>query len=192
MTAKNVILSSFLLITLSLSWWLVNAAFTKNYLASASNSPTTPDGFMTEANYTHFDQNGDIQSQLYSPKVVHYSENDTSFLNKPSLVMHTLDHQTWIISAEKGSSTHGTKEILLKDDVRVKRVKELQNSTSTLTTELLRAYPDTNLAETDQPVTIIQPGSIVKSVGMTANLKTGDINLLSQAQGVFIPAGAKG
>ncbi len=192
MTGKNVILSSALLITLSLSWWLVNASFTQNHTNAASNSPTTPDGFMTEANYTHFDQNGDVQSQLYSPKVTHFSENDTSFLEKPALVMHTLDHQTWLISAENGSSTHGTKEILLKDNVKVQRTKVLQNTTSTLTTELLRAYPDTNLAETDQPVTIIQPGSIVKSVGMTANLKTGDINLLSEAQGTFLPAMAKG
>jgi lipopolysaccharide export system protein LptC len=192
MTGKNVILSSALLITLSLSWWLVNASFIQNHMALPANSPSTPDGFMTEANYTHFDENGDIQNQIYSPKVTHYSENDTSFLTKPSLVMHTLDHQTWIITAENGSSTHGTKEILLKDNVKVERIKVLQNTTSTLTTDLLRAYPDTNLAETDQPVTIIQPGSIVKSIGMTANLKTGDINLLSQAQGVFLPATAKG
>lgn len=184
MSGKNIILSAVLTVMVSFSWWLVHASFTKNQVV-ASNLPSTPDSFMTQAYYTHFDQEGTIQSKLYSPKIVHYSENDRSLLKNPTLEMHTLDHQTWIITADSGTSLHGAKEILLQEDVKVQRIKVLQNSLSTMTTTALTAYPDRDFAETDQPVTIIQPGSVVKSVGMTANLKTGDINLLSQAQGVF-------
>lgn len=184
MNSKNAVLSLVLLIALASSWWLMQSFFTQRSLVPAQYAAENPDGFMTQVHYTHYDKNGDIQSKLYSPKIIHYNENDKAHLEKPSLTMHTVDKQTWIITADQGTSLNGSKQINLQDNVKVQRIKDASHI-NTLTTTALTAFPDRQFAQTDQAVTIVQPGSIVKAVGMTANLKTGDITLLSQTQGIY-------
>ncbi len=184
MNSKNAVLSIALLAALASSWWLMQSFFIQHSLVPAQHEAESPDGFMTQVHYTHYDENGEIQSKLYSPKIIHYNENDRAQLEKPSLVMHTQDKQTWIITADQGTSLHGSKQIDLKNNVQVQRVKD-PSHINTLTTSSLTAFPDRQFAQTDKAVTIVQPGSTVQAVGMTANLKTGDITLLSQTQGIY-------
>ena len=52
-------------------------------------------------------------------------------------------------------------------------------------TSQLYVFPDKQYAETDKPVTIEQPGSVINSVGLRAFMDTGKVELLSQARGTY-------
>ncbi len=184
MNSKNLILSVLLLLALVSSWWLIRNSFTTD-TAENINLPNTPDSYMVQAHYTHYNQQGQLLSSVSSPHLIHYPKQDTSILDKPRLEFHAANGQTWIITADHGVSKYGVKVVYLTDNVKVERIDKQTRKTMTMTTTALTAYPPQDYAETNEPVTIVQPGSVINSVGLTANLKTGDITLLSNAQGVY-------
>lgn len=180
---KNILLSTLLLSALAVSSWLTQQSF----LANDTNisQPNTPNAFMTEAHYIQFNQQGALESDIYSPKVVHYPEDDTTVFDDPRMIAHSDDQLTWIITADHGTSRQGLDVLFLQDNVKILRIKDTDNKTTTLTTTALTAYVPQRFAKTDQPVTITQPGSVVNSVGLTADLKKGEIQLLSQVHGTY-------
>ena len=48
-------------------------------------------------------------------------------------------------------------------------------------------HPNEQTAETNALITLYQPNITVNAIGMTANIDTGDIKLLSQARGEYAP-----
>lgn len=191
MNWKNVLLSLVILLAIGLSWLLVRNSFKHSFVAGP-NQPTTPDGFMIGVHYTRFNQLGTIAARLDANKIVHYQEEDTAQLDHPRLTIHNNDNQTWVITADQGISTNGSRQVDLRDHVIVKRIIQPGNKVATLTTTAMTAYPNKQFAQTNQPVKIVQPGSVINAVGMTANLNTGDINLLSHIHGVYQKNGQSG
>ncbi len=186
-TGKNVIFSLLLAIGLVASFWLASDLLTPTAKEQA-NQPQTPDSFMTDVHYVDFDNQGQWQSTLDVKHMVHYSQQDTAELEQPRLISKGKDQLTWIITADRGISHNGGKMLDLHGHVVVQRFENATQKTMQLNTESLTAYPKKKYANTDQPVTITQTGSVMKAIGMTADLNTGDIKLLNQAQGVYEPA----
>ncbi|MCW5582746.1 MAG: LPS export ABC transporter periplasmic protein LptC, partial [Gammaproteobacteria bacterium] len=54
-------------------------------------------------------------------------------------------------------------------------------------TPTLSVQPNKQIAETNDLITLIQPNLVVKSTGMYADMNTGNIKLLSQARGEYVP-----
>lgn len=181
---KNFILTAILLGALVASGWLARQSFL-NLDDTNPSQPTTPDAFMTEVNYTHYNTQGDFRCRIYAPKVIHFPEQDTATFTNPKMVALTENQLTWVITADRGISHQGMKVLDLYDHVVVQRLNAAKQKTLTMTTTQLTAFPQQRFARTDQPVTIIQPGSVVNSVGLTADLNKGEIQLLSQVQGTY-------
>lgn len=181
---KNILLTLLLISMLLASIWLSH----QSYLSlggDSNNQPSTPDAYMTDVSYTQFDQQGQWRTRLDSPKIVHYAEQDTATLETPQLISRTPDQLTWVITADHGKSQQGLKVINLTDNVKIQRTKDSTKQTTTLTTTAMTAYPEQKFAKTDQPVKIVEPGITMNATGLTADLNTGDINLLSGVQGSY-------
>lgn len=183
-SGKNLILTLLLLAALATSAWLARQSFLSIDDSNISQ-PTTPDAFMTEARFIGFDDQGQWSNRINSPKVIHYPEQDTAVFDKPQMVARAQDQLTWIITADHGTSRQGLSVVDLADNVQVQRINDLSHKVVTLTTTALRTYPKQKLAHTNQPVTIIQPGSTVHSIGLAADLNKGEIQLLSQVHGTY-------
>ncbi|HVV68782.1 MAG TPA: LPS export ABC transporter periplasmic protein LptC [Gammaproteobacteria bacterium] len=183
---KSTLMSLLLIVALLFSTWLA-----RNLLTSPdqqkSNKATTPDAFMIGMHYTQFDIQGQWKSNFDAERMVHYGAEDTEIFNKPFLVSRDENQQTWIINAKTGTAKNSGTTVYLKDNVQVQRLDNLKQKNLDLTTSALTAYPKRHFLETNQPVTIVQPGNITHAVGLTANMETGDINLLSNARGVYQP-----
>lgn len=183
--SKNLLMTGLLLIALILSGWLAKNSLTHtNY--SSSNTSSTPDSFMNKVQFTEFNKQGQWQNQFFSPKAVHYSAKDIMVMTDPHLTSRGQQSLTWIIDANSAISEQGGKIINLKGNVKLDRIPDSDsNHKLTLQTTALTAYTEKKFVKTDQPVTIIQPGTVIKATGLTADLNSGDINLLSATKGIY-------
>jgi LPS export ABC transporter protein LptC len=181
---KTTLLSTLLLVLIAGSIGL-----TRNLLTTPTNEkanqPTTPDAFMTGMRYTQFDLDGKWKSSFDAEHMVHYSAEDTALFDKPRLVSRDQHRETWIISANHSTNKHGGNTVYLKDNVQIQRFDATNQKNLDLTTTAMIAYPNRHIIETNQPVIITQPGTVVHAIGMTANMDTGDVHLLSATNGVY-------
>lgn len=150
-----------------------------------SSKPDTPDTFMTNIRYIDYDPHGSWESTFSSPQIVHYPKKNTAFLDDPQLISKGENHLIWFITAKHGVTEQDGQVVYLKDQVRIKRVDNATQKNLLLTTTALTAYPKRKYIETDQPLTILQPGSTTRSVGLTADLNTGNIELLAKTDTVY-------
>jgi lipopolysaccharide export system protein LptC len=180
---KNFMMTMLFFLALGASFWLMHQSFLSLDKVGMSRS-TTPDAFMTDADYISFNPQGQWSSRLHAARITHYPERDTSILEVPKMISRSSP-LTWIITANKGIARNGLKIIDLVDQVQIDRIHAQKGKTLTLNTTTLTAYPEQKLARTDRPVTIVQPDSTVHATGLTADLNTGDIHLLSQVRGIY-------
>jgi lipopolysaccharide export system protein LptC len=180
---KNWVMTLLLLMALAGSVWLMQQSFLRGEEVNISQ-PTTPDAFMTDMTYTSFDAAGSWGSHLQAARITHYADQDTSVIASPKMISRS-GPLTWIVTAAHGTARQGLKTIHLEDHVQVDRMHATKGKTLTLQTSALTAYPQRKWAETDKPVTIIQPNSVVYATGLTADMQAGDIHLLSDVKGTY-------
>lgn len=185
MTRKTFIFSAILITAIIFSCWLIRESIL------SSNKPVTgqaetPDAFLVKAIYTKMDANGNLDSQISTPNVLHYAKNDISHFTNPYITIYSKDgDQPWIVTANSGQSYSGIAQVLLWDNVKIHEAPGPKNKELTMTTTSIVIYPKTQTTITNQPVTILQPGTVIHSVGLRANLKQGEVHLLSQAKGIY-------
>lgn len=148
------------------------------------------DMFMVNVIYTKMDENGRPKNQFFSPKVIHYPyHNSSKFVSPHFIIASKPTEKPWDITAKHGLSEGGLKTVQLWDDVKVHQTAGANNQENTMTTTQLTIYPKRHYAETNQAVTITQPGSVIKGIGLKATLDKGIVELLSHPHGIYnIPA----
>lgn len=181
---RTLYLSALLVGALAFSAWLIQKIGSENSSANR-NLSDTPDAFMVKAIYTRMDDQGSLHNQIYTSSMTHYSKNDVSKFTNPRIIIYTQDRQPWDVTSEQGISRHGINEVTLQNNVKVHQTAGPNNQELTLTTSSLTIFPESQTAHTDQAVTIIQPGTVINSVGLQADLKKGEVELLSKARGVY-------
>ena len=113
-------------------------------------------------------------------KMVHYPDDSTTILEAPRLTSLSPGSPTLYASATSGSISGKGDEIFLRDDVKITRAASATQSEMVFTTTYLHVLPERDLADTDQPVTLVDANNRVTAVGMHINNKTRVINLLAQ------------
>jgi len=184
---RSLSLTAVLILALAGSWWLIDHS-SESLEPQKSSQSNHPDSFMTNATYTKMNADGQLAAELFTPRAVHYPQNSTTHITTPKVIIYSQGLMPWHVSADYGKSIDGTKTILLWDHVKLHRDKGPHNQFMTMTTTKATLYPKRRLAITHQPVTIIQPGTVIKAVGLKANLNKGTIVLLSKAHAVYVPA----
>jgi len=187
MTAKQYLSTIFLLATgCILTWVLQNILENRSIpLANINN----PDSYMTGVTATRLNLKGQLQDELRSPLMIHYLKDDKTDLTTPHFIIYNegTDNPPWNVYANYGQAQHGVDTIQLWDNVKLQQPAGPQNAAITMVTSAMTIYPQPQTAVTNQPVKVWQLGSVVNSVGLKANMKTGEIDLLSQARGKYQP-----
>jgi lipopolysaccharide export system protein LptC len=155
-----------------------------NHLSlSAAELASTPDIIVEHMHVVEFTQEGDIRSILTTPLLKHYPFNDRSELQSPQVTVFQEQQAPWEITADFGQSDEGAAQITLYDNVRLYQAAQDTQKTTTITTSKLIYHPALQLAQTDRPIELRQPGMLVESVGMFADLDAQVIELLHQVRG---------
>ena len=145
------------------------------------------DNFADIVHIKTFDESGYLVKQLFTEGFVHYPINDTFIFKAPRITLHKKNTLTWIISAKEGRSNHNNSRIQFNHHVHLKQPPGANKVATHMDTESLTYYPKKHLAQTDNTLTLKQPGIILRSQGMTINFITQRINLLADTQGTYLP-----
>lgn len=144
------------------------------------------DFYMQGVTATRFDKQGQLVSSLYSPKVTHYPHQDTYLLENPDIQLREENNpQPWQIRAYHGKALHQMTYVELWEDVRIHQNNSSAHPTTTILTSFLIVKPKIKYAETDKPVTFLQPGTRINSIGMRAYFNQQKVELLSHARGYY-------
>jgi lipopolysaccharide export system protein LptC len=151
----------------------------------------TLDGYMTQAHYTQYDNQGQVHMSLYSPKVTHYVQNSTSYFEKPEVLAYNQKRIPWTIRADRGTAIRDSEQVDLNGNVIIHQAPQPQYPETTITTTAMTIYPHRSYAVTDQAIVITRPDTRVDGVGMQADFKTGIFTLLSSVKAIYVPPAQK-
>ncbi len=185
MTYKNTLIMLFIIalgLAAGMTFVLNNANNTK-----VTNNTLLPDAFMENVTATIMDKYGKPKMKIVTPKMTHFTENDTTQLASPELTLYRKSPTPWYITADHATATQGADLIHFQKDVMIHHAADTDHPATLIKTPSLTVHPNDQTAETDELITMTQPNTLIKAVGMRANMNTGDIKLLSQAKGEYVP-----
>lgn len=186
---KNLNLISIVLFTsILLLTWLHTESSARTTHAPNPVNQNAPDWFATNITTLTMDELGKPLRQIYAEKMFHYTEDSTTDLTLPHLMIYQENNAPWEVTAHTGRLNHGAtlddiSHLDLWDDVKLWRVANATHPNQQMTTSELTYYPDDDFAHTDAPVTIEQPGQVTHGVGMNIYLENQQLEFLSTVKG---------
>ena len=109
-------------------------------------------------------------------------DNNVTVINKPYLNMYTIESKINIKSDTAIDPSGKMEEIYLKNNVFINKEYLTDNTPMKMYTSYAIFYISKNLVETDRDVTIITSDSTTTGSGLSANMDTGMIMLLSNVK----------
>lgn len=187
MTYKNVSLNLSILASIGLAIWTTFLSYRPEEIAPVTNS-SLPDAYMENINATIMDKEGNLKMKIIAPKMVHFLEGDATQLTSPQLTLYRNSPVPWFITSKFAKATQGADNVDFWDDVIIHHPADQKNPATVIKTTTLTVHTNKQTAETRDLITMMQPNFTVKAVGMFANMDSGNINLLSQARGEYVPS----
>lgn len=163
-------------------WLLTHRQRTPQTIHSNSNHP---DSIAEDVTIVNMDTDGKPSSRLSAVKMTHFPTNNITFALQPNLTIFLKNEQPWYITAIHGKSTDGNTMIQLWDNVKFLQPGSHETPESTVLTESFTFWPRRKWGETDKPITLLQPGTKITAIGLTADTNTGRIDLLKDVRGSY-------
>ncbi|HYA20122.1 MAG TPA: LPS export ABC transporter periplasmic protein LptC [Burkholderiales bacterium] len=173
-----------LLLLAALTWWL-DSKVQPPVPKRDGSSRHDPDYIVENFAATRMSTNGTPRYILTAKKMMHYPDDDTTYLESPVFRYVEEGKPEINISANQALLTSGGEDAFFTGDVTV--VRQAWNNDPELKafTSFLHVIPDQDLAKTDKPVTLTEQRSIVTAVGLELNSATRVLKLLSNVKGHY-------
>ncbi len=146
-----------------------------------------PDAYLENVTARFMDAQGRLHVKIVTPEMLHYATDDMTQLTLPAITFYRKSPQPWYITAQHATALHGMKWVEFSDDVIIHRAADGTNPATLIKTPRLLVHPKEHVAETADPITMLQPGLKVSATGMHADMSNGNIKLLSQSRGEYVP-----
>jgi len=157
---------------------------------TSSSSSLDFNAYSEGINTILYDSQGNINYTLQAERQVHYNDDSTEF-EKPFIRLFQDGDSRWNIVANSGripaaetAADGALEKIELLGDVQVYSLDEFGNRTL-MSTEFLTLNPESEILETDQPVSVVTSTLHLTSIGMIAKLKTDEITFQSEIRGRY-------
>ncbi|MDO8413005.1 MAG: LPS export ABC transporter periplasmic protein LptC [Gallionellaceae bacterium] len=155
--------------------------------AADSSKRHDPDFIVDKFNATTFSLEGKPRFIVAAQKMLHYPDNDSTFLEAPRLTSLPPDSPALYANANKGTVSGKGDEIFLHDEVRLVRAASPTQSELVFSSNYLHVLPDRDLADTDQAVTMVDAHNRINALGMQLDNKARTIKLLAQVNSEHDP-----
>ena len=133
---------------------------------------------------------GNTAYTLFAVRMVHYPDDDTTFLTRPRFVSYRYGQAPVTITSNEALVSSDGENVYFKDAVKVTRAAYGNHSEMVLQTSYLHVIPDENIAKTDRPVTITDASTVVNAIGLELNSETRVLKLHSRVKGTYDPGKA--
>lgn len=146
--------------------------------------------FVAEGLFTRiYASSGDLQHQVESVRMAHYSILNLTELTEPVYITTIAhddgSHERWRVSADEGRY-YDDERLVLERNVRI--INEDNTSfVQAIETEYLTINTEQQIISTDQPVLIYGPQFEVRGNGLTARLDEQYLELNQHVQTVYYP-----
>jgi len=175
----------YLLLFALASWMLVNLSG-DDTLNSRLIPPHSPDLFSKGYIKSEMGLSGYLNTQLFADKIIHYSDDHTTYLEKPTIVFYLENQSPWRIQSESGSVSADRKNILLLGKAIVERTQYHNTKPLRINTSNLKVKPETHYAETDERADLVSLPNKTTGTGMKLVFKQPiHIELLAHVQGKY-------
>jgi LPS export ABC transporter protein LptC len=166
--------------------WLTYYTYGKPAFSIASTN-NQPDAYMENVVALILDKQGKPSMKIVAPKMTHYNERDTTHLTTPTFTIYRKSPNPWYIQSKYAKALNGTEQVHFSDHVVIHHAADITNPSTLIRTDTLLVKPKAQTAETSDKITMEQPHLTVNAVGLFADLNSGDIKLISNAQGTYVP-----
>ncbi len=144
-----------------------------------------PDYMVEKLAATRFGPDGLPRYSLSARHMVHYPDDDTTYLEAPRVVNFSRASATVTVTSKTATISSNGEDAYLRDDVRLVRSAYADKSELTMQTSYLHVIPDADFAETDKPVRISDARILITAVGLEFNNQTRVLKLLSKVRGRY-------
>lgn len=131
---------------------------------------------------TVLDKQGMPRSTLSAEKMWHFSDDDTTHLQLPSVVSLKADQPPVHITAKLGTLSSNSEDVYMRDAVVITRTDPVTLNEMRFETDYLHIAPNLEVADTDRPVLMCDKKNVVSAVGMLFDNQVRTVKLLSQVR----------
>jgi len=171
----------FLIILLAVFTFWVDKAVRKPSTGQDSSPHRDPDYVIENFSALSVNHSKGLHQTLSAKKMLHYLDNDTTYLEQPRLINAKAGTPDMRVRADRANLTSNNDDVYLNGNVKVLR-QDNGDGETTMATSFLHIVPDDNFAKTDKPITIIEANTIINAVGMELDNNTQVIRLLSEVK----------
>jgi lipopolysaccharide export system protein LptC len=144
-----------------------------------------PDYIAANLLATRMAVDGGIKSTLFATKMIHYADDESTYLQAPKLVSYNPGKPPITITSREALMSKDGTNVYFKDHVRVSRAPFDDKSELVMQTSYLHVIPDDKIAKTDRPVTITDANTVVNAVGLELDGNTRILKLNSRVKGTY-------
>ena len=168
----------------ALTFWLDRQMNPTIYVADGK-ARHDPDYIVENLSATSSGPKGLPRYTLTARRMVHYPDDDTTYLEAPKLVHFSNASALVTLTSKTAKLSADGEHAYLHDDVLLVRSSYAGKEELRVETSYLHVIPDQDIAKTDQPVKITDPSTRITSVGLEFNNQTRILKLHSRVRGTY-------
>jgi len=168
------------LVVLLLLTMLLEGFFQKQIRRDTAAIKNSVDYIMEHLEGIQINHDTTVHRRFTANRMTHYPQEDNALLEQVKFSSTEPDKPLLRITADQSELFAGSDDIFLSGNVLIIRGKDTDKDKIRMMTEFLHIIPDEDLVKTDHAVTVFRMNSLAKSVGMTLNNRTGEIQLRSR------------
>ena len=147
-----------------------------------------PDYYFLDATVTNLNDGGKPQSELVSPRIIHHPDDDSVEAFQPKMRYFIQGGVPWYAQADHGLEPSGGNLVYLDGHVHITHPDQAGGPPLVIDTEHMTVDLNTNIASTDDPVTMTKGASRTDGIGMDGYLQDNRMVLRTQVKGLYVPA----
>lgn len=176
-----------LLVAAAVSWWLVQYEGPA-VRPVAKSGPREIDYYITGLDVTRMTGAGQPAHRLRADHLRHFTDDDTTELQRPHLTVFQGEAPPWEIDSERAWISADGSLVLLSGEVLIERAGDAGTRPMRMLTRELRVQPHEDYAETDEKVRVESEADWLDAVGMQAWLRPPSrLKFLSQVKAYHVP-----
>lgn len=173
-----------LVLGVMLSSWLLLRDRARN-APPRFNGPPRSDYQLHDFELASYDDSGRLSFQLNSPRLTHDDARSAFHIDDPKFRFFNREGNAWNAASKYALINTQTKMVAMRDNVRVTQASSESKGEFVLTTQALDADTNNKLLSSETTVTVQRPGSILRGIGMKADLDTKSFELAAAVRGRF-------
>jgi lipopolysaccharide export system protein LptC len=132
-----------------------------------------------------YDDQGRLAFRLDSPRLTHDDARSAFHVDAPEFRFFNDDGNAWDATARTARIDTRSKRVAMRDQVRLTQTSGAPGERLVVTSQALDADTNARRLTSDTTVTVQRPGSILRGIGLDADLDTRHFELASAVRGRF-------